>query len=234
MKRYLVLYKGPPTPPDATHEGWPEWFDGIGDALVEVGSPMKDGVVLHPDGSTSDDATGLRGYCLIQAEEKREALELLGGHPLLRSGSGLSSCSRCRGSERSPSRRSREMTVNSISGITCYVEDLARSAEFYEAIGFRRGKEEPGRATFYVNWFFVTFVAQDQEADAELRQEAEQPAKGSGLYVYIKVDDVEDFHKAVVAAGMNPDGEPEKRPSGNREFVLRDPDGYKLVFFQKK
>jgi catechol 2,3-dioxygenase-like lactoylglutathione lyase family enzyme len=126
------------------------------------------------------------------------------------------------------------MKVNSISGITCYVEDLARTAELYEAIGFRRGKEEPGRATFYVNWFFVTFVAQDQEADAELRQEAEQPAKGSGLYVYIKVDDVEDFHKAVVAAGMNPDGEPEKRPSGNREFVLRDPEGYKLVFFQKK
>jgi hypothetical protein len=33
---------------------------------------------------------------------------------------------------------------------------------------------------------------------------------------------------------MKPLGEPEVRPSGNREFVLRDPDGYKLVFFQKK
>jgi DNA-binding CsgD family transcriptional regulator len=83
MKRFLVLYKGPPTPPDATHEGWPEWFDGIGDALVEVGSPMKDGVVLHPDGSTSDDATGLRGYGRIQAEDRREALALLRDHPLL-------------------------------------------------------------------------------------------------------------------------------------------------------
>jgi catechol 2,3-dioxygenase-like lactoylglutathione lyase family enzyme len=71
------------------------------------------------------------------------------------------------------------------SRLTCYVEDLARTAEFYETIGFRRGKEEPDRATFYVNWFFVT-------------------------------------------------GEPQLRPSGNREFVLRDPDGYKLVFFQKK
>jgi catechol 2,3-dioxygenase-like lactoylglutathione lyase family enzyme len=126
------------------------------------------------------------------------------------------------------------MKVNSVSGITCYVEDLARTAEFYEAIGFRRGNQEPGRATFYVNWFFVTLLAQDQEADAERRREAEQPSKGSGLYVYIKVDDVEDFHKAVLGAGMNPDGEPEKRPSRNEEFVLRDPDGYKLVFFQSK
>ena len=126
------------------------------------------------------------------------------------------------------------MKVNSISGITCHVEDLSRTAEFYETIGFRRCKEEPDRATFYVNWFFVTFIAQDREEDAELRKEAELPTKGAGLFLYIKVDDVEDFHKSVVAAGMKPDAEPEKRPSGNREFVLRDPDGYKLVLFQKK
>jgi hypothetical protein len=37
----------------------------------------------------------------------------------------------------------------------------------------------------------------------------------------------------VRAAGMKPEGQPEKRPGGGREFVLRDPDGYKLVFFKK-
>ena len=67
------------------------------------------------------------------------------------------------------------MKLNSISGITCYVEDLSRTAEFYEAIGFRRGKEEPDRVTFYVNWFFVTFVAQDREDDAELRRPSFRP-----------------------------------------------------------
>jgi catechol 2,3-dioxygenase-like lactoylglutathione lyase family enzyme len=117
------------------------------------------------------------------------------------------------------------MKVNSIAGITCHVEDLARAAEFYETIGFRRGKEEPDRVTFYVNWFFVTLVAQDQ---------TDVGAKGAGLSLYIKVDDLEGFHKTVVSKGLNPAGEPERRPSGNREFVLRDPDGYNLVFFQKK
>jgi catechol 2,3-dioxygenase-like lactoylglutathione lyase family enzyme len=118
-----------------------------------------------------------------------------------------------------------QMKVNSISGITCHVEDLARSAEFYETIGFRRGKEESDRVTFYVNWFFVTLVGHDQ---------AEVGAKGAGLFLYIKVDDVEDFHKAVLSKGLKPAGEPERQPSGNREFVLQDPDGYNLVFFQKK
>ena len=126
------------------------------------------------------------------------------------------------------------MKPNSISGITCYVKDLSKTAQFYESLGFRRGKEEPDRATFYVNWFFVTFIAQDREDDAELRKEAELPDKGAGMFLYVKVDDLEEFHNAVVAEGMKPDGEPEVRASGNREFVLRDPDGYKLAFFQKK
>ena len=91
------------------------------------------------------------------------------------------------------------MKPNSISGLTCYVEDLARTTEFYEAIGFRRGKEEPDRVTFYVNWFFVTFIAQDREEDAELRKEAELPAKGSGVFLNIKVDDAEEFHQALLS-----------------------------------
>jgi catechol 2,3-dioxygenase-like lactoylglutathione lyase family enzyme len=126
------------------------------------------------------------------------------------------------------------MKVNSISGVTCYVKDLSKTAEFYEAIGFRRGKEDPSHVTFYVNWFFVTFIAQDKEDDPNFRKETRLKTKGTGLFLNIKVDDVEGFHKDVLSAGMEPVSEPQVRPSGNREFVLRDPDGYKLVFFQKK
>ena len=87
MKRFLLLYSGPPTPPDATHEGWPEWFGKLGDALVDVGSPTKNGLVVHPGGSTSDDPAALNGYSLIQAEDRSEAVELLRDHPLLAPGS---------------------------------------------------------------------------------------------------------------------------------------------------
>jgi catechol 2,3-dioxygenase-like lactoylglutathione lyase family enzyme len=117
------------------------------------------------------------------------------------------------------------MKPNSISGITYDVEDLSSTAEFYETLGFRRGKEEQDRVTFYVNWFFVTFVANGPEAPG---------GRGSGMNLYVKVDDIDEFHKAVLSEGMKPAGEPEVQPSGNREFVLRDPDGYSLVFFQKK
>jgi catechol 2,3-dioxygenase-like lactoylglutathione lyase family enzyme len=122
------------------------------------------------------------------------------------------------------------MKLNSISGINYEVRDLARTAEFYEALGFRRGKDEPGRLTFYVNWFFVTFVDQSQAGDAE----PEPASKGAGVYLHIKVDDIEEFHRGAVSKGMKPESEPQKRHNGGREFMLRDPDGYRLVFFEKK
>jgi hypothetical protein len=87
LKRFLLLYNGPPAPPDVTHEGWPEWFDKLGDALVELGSPMKNGFVLHCDGSMSDDAPRLNGYCVIQADDRSEAVDLIRDHPFLALGS---------------------------------------------------------------------------------------------------------------------------------------------------
>jgi hypothetical protein len=50
--RFMLLYHGPATPTNASHEGWPEWFSDLGDKLVERGSPMADGLALRGDGST--------------------------------------------------------------------------------------------------------------------------------------------------------------------------------------
>lgn len=88
--------------------------------------------------------------------------------------------------------------------------------------------------TFYVNWFFVTFVARDRENDAKVRKGAKRQTKEDGLFLNVKVADIEDFHKAVLSKGMNPEGQPQAQSSGNLEFILRDPDGYQLAFFQKK
>jgi hypothetical protein len=42
---------------------------------------------VHPDGSTSDEATALAGYCMVQAEDTSAAMELVRDHPLLATGS---------------------------------------------------------------------------------------------------------------------------------------------------
>ena len=86
MKRFLLLYKGPPTPPEASHEGWPEWFDGTGDALVDLGSPMVNGLALHGNGER-DDATSLNGFSIVQADDRDGVLDLVSDHPFLQLGS---------------------------------------------------------------------------------------------------------------------------------------------------
>ncbi len=81
--KFIIFYKGPVTPPDASHKGWPKWFDNLGSALVDIGSPMAKGVALHNDGSTTDSKTSYNGYSVIQAKDKNKAWELLKDHPYL-------------------------------------------------------------------------------------------------------------------------------------------------------
>ncbi len=87
MKRFIILYKGPATPPNAAHEGWPQWFDGLGDALVNKGGPMLDGWSVNASDVTSVQEPRLNGYSIIQAESASVAQSLLATHPYIALGS---------------------------------------------------------------------------------------------------------------------------------------------------
>jgi hypothetical protein len=82
MKKFLLLYHGPQTPPDTSHEGWREWFKKINGALVDVGSPMINGFTMRREGS-SDSQVNLNGYSIIQAEDAHAIRDLLKDHPYL-------------------------------------------------------------------------------------------------------------------------------------------------------
>jgi hypothetical protein len=51
--------------------------------LVDRGSPLQNGLILHKNGSTSDSPTNFNGYSIIQAENLDETLSFLKDHPLL-------------------------------------------------------------------------------------------------------------------------------------------------------
>jgi hypothetical protein len=79
----MLLYVGPATAQDASHEGWQEWFENLGDNLVDRGSPLADGLGLHRDGSTSGSTTRLNGYSIIQAKDTDAVPGLVKAHPYL-------------------------------------------------------------------------------------------------------------------------------------------------------
>lgn len=115
------------------------------------------------------------------------------------------------------------MKLNSISGVTFHVADLAASVKFYENLGLRLGKQDDTHALCYVNWFWIDLVAADSPVQVD-----------AGSALHIKVDSIDECHQNVLDLGLKPESEPEKMPSGSREFALKDLDGHRLVFFEKK
>ena len=126
------------------------------------------------------------------------------------------------------------MRIKSVSGLVCYVKDIKKTAAFYEALGFTIVKHEADHLSVRSNWFWIDFHAQDKEDKSEFQKEAKLGNRGSGLYIYLSVDNVDECYKELVAQGYKPSSEPRDWPWGNREFVIRDPDGYKLVIFKRK
>lgn len=125
------------------------------------------------------------------------------------------------------------MDLKSVSGIVCYVKDALKTADFYESLGFIVTKREVDHVSIRLNWFWIDFHPQDKEDKPEFQKEANLENKGAGQFLYIKVGNVDKAYKALIEKGIEPSSEPKDWPWGNREFIVRDPDGYKLVFFNK-
>ena len=119
------------------------------------------------------------------------------------------------------------------SGIVAYVKDTAKTAEFYDALGFTFDKRKPDHLSLDVAGYWIDFHPQDKEDKPDFQQEAVVEPKGAGMFLYFKVSDVDAFYAHLLDLGLKPSSEPKDWPWGNREFVVRDPDGYKLVFFNK-
>ncbi len=126
------------------------------------------------------------------------------------------------------------MKLKAASGYACYVSDLEKSAKFYEKLGLLVKKRTSERLIIYLNWYRIDLVAIDNESSPEIKSEINSDNKGNGVFLYFSVDDVDETYKELLSLGIKPDSEPKDMSWGNREFVIKDPDGYKIVIFKRK
>jgi uncharacterized glyoxalase superfamily protein PhnB len=63
-------------------------------------------------------------------------------------------------------------------------------------------------------------------------EEYQKSAHGVGVNVYIHVDDVDKYYAQVTKKGAKANLEPKSQFYGLRDFVVSDPDGYTLTFYQ--
>ena len=112
------------------------------------------------------------------------------------------------------------MSVESISAITLAVADMPRSVAFYRdkiGLSLLYGGESAGFTSFRVGPGYLNLVGSTAVVSWWGR-------------VIFYVDDVDDLHRRLAAAGLHPDAPPADAPWGERYFHLKDPDGHELSF----
>lgn len=118
-----------------------------------------------------------------------------------------------------------------VTSALLFVEDIARSIEFYnEIVGAEiveiHAEHEGGPITLaLLRIEDFTIMLQPQEPVAA---EFENNRVGLGIHLQLRVENVDAFHEHCINEGeiMKVSGEPVDQAWGWREFALRDPDGY--------
>ena len=64
-------------------KAWMAWAQKCGDKLVDMGTPLGNGITLGPGGSSASSASRIIGYSILQANNMEEARGLLKDHPHL-------------------------------------------------------------------------------------------------------------------------------------------------------
>lgn len=113
--------------------------------------------------------------------------------------------------------------------ILLYSSDLEKTAEFYEKLGFVIAERADDFMVAKLGNFELHCYDQSR---VFFKQDVEKP-KGAGVFIYIHTDDIDEKYSELVNEGLQPSGEPKDFKWGNREFAIKDPDGYKTVFYKK-
>ncbi len=117
-----------------------------------------------------------------------------------------------------------------ITNLVFWVNENRISEKFYRKLGFDITESTDRHSVVRLNGFDIMLVnMRDEEPFAN---DAMVGHKGKGMYVYIQVEDVDQLHTHLKEIGISPATEPKDWDWGNREFVVKDPDGYKLCFWQ--
>lgn len=111
-----------------------------------------------------------------------------------------------------------------------WVQENKVSEKFYKKLGFDVAVSTDAYSEIELSDLKITLV--NMRDENEFAGDSLAGAKGKGMYVYFYVDSVDAEHKRQSELGLNPATKPRDWPWGNREFILKDPDGYKLCFWQ--
>lgn len=125
--------------------------------------------------------------------------------------------------------------LKAVNQLGFYVKDTTTSVSFYKKLGFEVVSDDSAVAEVKLGSTTLQFIAQDtaKTLDQSFQKDAFGEPKGTGVYIYIEVEGINKYFNTLTEEDVTTSTEPRDWPWGTREFVVRDPDRYKLVFYEK-
>ena len=108
-----------------------------------------------------------------------------------------------------------------------YASDLTKTSNFYEALGFDVMRSSDG-TRIKLGDYTLAFI---DEQKTPIQNESGATPKGLGVFSYVEVENVDVYFESLKAKDIETASEPKTWSWGKREFVVKDPDGYKIVFY---
>jgi lactoylglutathione lyase len=113
-----------------------------------------------------------------------------------------------------------------------FVEDMETTIDYYvRVLGFEVARRETGDYASLRNGEVVLGIAPISKLPGEggyFTREIASLRRGLGVEIVLEVEDVDAWHRRVVASGHTVFEPPQERPWGLRDFRVVDPDGYYL------
>ena len=121
------------------------------------------------------------------------------------------------------------MMLRKLDSLVLYVTDTHKTADFYQKLGFEIATEEDNFTLAKLGDFELHC---SDKISIDFPEESDVKLKGAGISICIDVENIDEYFKNLKEKGLKPFSEPQDKPWGNKEFDIRDPDGYKLVFYE--
>lgn len=116
--------------------------------------------------------------------------------------------------------------IKRIHSTLFFCKNLSKTAEFYKSLGFDIKKDETTVRIIFGD-YRLAFM---DEGSSTIKVDTRDP-KGVGIFIYFEVDNVDSYYQDLKEKNISTSSEPKSWPWGKREFAVKDPDGYKLIFF---
>lgn len=118
-----------------------------------------------------------------------------------------------------------------ITSILLWVAENTLSEKFYKKLGFTITLSNDRLSVVSLAGFDLQLV--NMRDDDTFNKDSLAGDKGKGMYIYLQVPNADAAYDKLVKVGIQPATKPRDWDWGNREFIVKDPDGYKICFWQK-